>query len=59
MFFVGHTLIFVFGVAWLSFFVGLKQAVLLGFIPFIPGEIIKTTMAAAVTPKLWKTIKAL
>ncbi|MCB0357850.1 MAG: biotin transporter BioY [Bdellovibrionales bacterium] len=57
LFFVGHTIIFTCGVAWLSIFVRIKKAVWLGFVPFIPGEIVKTTMAAILLPKIWKLVR--
>lgn len=41
-----HTAIFLFGVTWLSFFVGAESALALGYLPFIPGEIIKSLIAA-------------
>ncbi len=57
LFFVGHTVIFTFGVLWLSLWVGFDQAVLTGFVPFVPGEIIKTTFAAAATKMAWSASK--
>lgn len=58
LFFLGHTIIFLFGLTWLSKFTGLNQSVfVLGLIPFIPGMIVKTAIASGVTPNLWKFIK--
>jgi biotin transport system substrate-specific component len=52
--FLSSFIILSFGTLWLSVFVGLKQAFLLGFAPFIPGDIIKTVLAATVLPLGWK-----
>lgn len=42
---IGNGIIFLFGAIWLSFFVGCTQAILLGVVPFILGDIIKLLMA--------------
>jgi biotin transport system substrate-specific component len=52
--FLSSLIVLSFGTLWLSMFVGLKQAFLLGFLPFIPGDIIKTVLAATVLPLGWK-----
>ncbi|MDN3504998.1 MAG: biotin transporter BioY [Rhabdochlamydiaceae bacterium] len=39
--FMGSMVNFVFGVAWLSTFIGLKAAFLTGFVPFIIGDAVK------------------
>ncbi len=45
-FLLAHTVIFIFGCTWLSFFVGgLERSVALGFYPFLPGEIVKSVLA--------------
>ena len=50
---IGSVLIFSSGLLVLSFFipVGLKQLLLAGFIPFIPGDLIKMTLAASIASK--------
>ena len=40
------------GAAWLAGFVGLKNAPLMGFIPFVPGDIIKVIVATTFCEKL-------
>lgn len=35
------------GAAWLSLFVGFNNAIMLGVVPFIPGDILKVSSAAA------------
>jgi biotin transport system substrate-specific component len=53
----GLTIVFAFGVLWLAWFarpaVGLDQALRHGLYPFIPADIIKIFVAAAVMPALW------
>lgn len=41
----GSGFIFLFGVSWLSVFVNVKDAIALGFLPFIFGDLVKTTLA--------------
>ncbi|MEG8098739.1 biotin transporter BioY [Candidatus Liberibacter brunswickensis] len=50
---IGNFVIIVFGVAYLSTFVGYKHALVVGAVPFILGSIIKSALAA-VTLKLIK-----
>jgi biotin transport system substrate-specific component len=52
--FLSSLIVLSFGTLWLSMFVGLKQAFLLGFLPFIPGDIVKTVLAASTLPLGWK-----
>jgi biotin transport system substrate-specific component len=42
---VGNGVIFVFGVAWLSHFTGIKAAFLLGVFPFLIGDFLKLVIA--------------
>ena len=50
---LGDMIIFAIGLPWLGHFVGIGKAVPLGLIPFIPGEIVKLLVAAAVLPSAW------
>ena len=53
----GSLAIFALGAAWLSVSVGgLKQAVLLGVLPFVPGDLIKTAIASGLLPATWKLV---
>ena len=57
----GLTVIFAFGVAWLAFAaapapLGLQAAVSGGLIPFLPADVFKLFVAAAVLPGIWKFI---
>jgi biotin transport system substrate-specific component len=58
--FVAHQLIFVFGVAWLSFVLGsFEKGFMFGYVPFIGFDLIKIVAAAATIPSLWKVTKSL
>ena len=57
----GLAIIFAAGVIWLALFarpaaVGFDAALRTGFYPFIPADIFKIVLAAAVMPALWKLI---
>jgi biotin transport system substrate-specific component len=55
---LGNLVIYVFGVAWLSWFVGsIQLAVLNGMLPFIPGDLLKIALAAAVLPGAWALVR--
>ena len=55
----GLMLIFAGGVTWLALFArpaaaGFEQALRTGFLPFIPADIVKLFLAAAILPTIWK-----
>jgi biotin transport system substrate-specific component len=57
----GLAVVFTFGVVWLAWFArpaaaSLDQALRTGLYPFIPADVIKIFIAAAVMPTLWKLI---
>jgi biotin transport system substrate-specific component len=52
----GKAVIFLLGVGWLASLIGLEKAVALGFVPFIPGIILKVALAMAVLPGAWKLV---
>ena len=54
--FIGNLIIYGFGLAWLSRYTGLETVLSVGLIPFIPGDIIKTIIAAGLLPIGWKII---
>ena len=53
---VGEVIIFACGVSWLAHFVGWDKALPLGLYPFIPGDVIKTLLAALTLPAGWKML---
>jgi biotin transport system substrate-specific component len=57
----GLVVIFTGGVLWLAFFarptaVGLSLALQTGLYPFLPADIVKLFVAAAIMPALWRVI---
>lgn len=50
---VGEVAIYTFGLAGLARFVPVDQLVALGLLPFIPGDVVKLGLAAAVLPSAW------
>jgi biotin transport system substrate-specific component len=59
--FAGLAVIFTFGVAWLAWFArpaaaGLEAALRTGLYPFLPADIVKVCIAAAVMPGVWRLV---
>lgn len=50
----GHGLIFVFGFAWLASLIGPQAAFAAGVAPFFAATLVKTLLATAIVPGLWK-----
>lgn len=57
---LGSVVIYAFGVGWLAHFpgVGLQKGLLLGMVPFLPGDAVKALLAAGLLPAGWKLIGA-
>jgi biotin transport system substrate-specific component len=53
----GEVVIYLFGVAWLSIYLGMQQALVAGFLPFIIGDSIKLVAAGLVLPAAWALVK--
>ena len=53
---IGNVIIYVLGLAWLGRFTGFETVFSVGMIPFIPGDIIKTIIAAGLLPLGWKLL---
>ncbi len=53
---LGTGVIFMCGLAWLSRFVPSESLLTFGFTPFVPGAIIKITLAALVLPTVWRFV---
>ena len=51
---LGSAVIFACGLAWLSRFMPASGLIAAGFAPFIPGDIVKTTLAALAFPAIWR-----
>ena len=55
--FLGSLVILASGWAWLSLAVGVEQAFRLGVLPFLPGDVVKIALAAAVLPTGWALLR--
>jgi biotin transport system substrate-specific component len=55
---IGSLIVFAFGVPWLavSVDISLAKAIDLGFVPFIPGGIVKALAASALLPTAWRIV---
>ena len=53
---IGKIAIFVCGLLWLAEWVGLDQVLMMGLYPFLPGMVIKITLATASLPLGWKLV---
>ncbi len=54
---IGSAVIFSFGLIWLAKFVPAGSLLSLGLIPYLPGSIVKITLAAVILPSIWKFVK--
>jgi len=56
---IGSLIVFAIGVPWLavSADISLARAIELGFVPFIPGGIVKAALAAGLLPTAWKLVR--
>ncbi len=54
----GNVLIYLFGLPWLAVVLGtgLEKTLELGLYPFVPGDIFKLYLAAALLPAAWRTV---
>lgn len=53
---IGHAIIFSFGLGWLSAIIGWNNAWIGGAEPFILATLVKTLLATAIMPALWKVL---
>ncbi|MBN1305022.1 MAG: biotin transporter BioY [Anaerolineales bacterium] len=53
-FLVGTVIIYIFGAGWLALNLGFPEAILLGVVPFLAGDMIKIILAGLVLPAAWK-----
>ncbi len=55
---LGNICIYAGGLVWLGCLTGFNKSLLtIGLYPFVPGEVIKITLAAAILPSGWKLLK--
>lgn len=50
---LGNLVIYLFGVGWLSTFMGFTGAIAAGMLPFLIGDAVKIALAAAILPSAW------
>lgn len=54
---IGNLVIYLFGVAWLSHLLPLRDALVQGVLPFLPGDLAKIAMAVAAVPASWTVLR--
>jgi len=54
---IGNIIIYAFGQIWLWNLIGVRTALSLYLLPFIPGDLLKIALAAALLPSAWKLIR--
>ena len=59
LFIAGQMVIYAFGVAWLSTFVGFSTALATGLLPFLAVDAFKALLAAGCLPVAWSMVRAL
>lgn len=53
---LGSSLIYLCGLAWLVTFTGIDKVLLIGFYPFLPGDVVKLLIATLLLPSGWKIL---
>jgi biotin transport system substrate-specific component len=56
---IGNLVIYLFGISWLGWLVGVQQALSLGLVPFVAGELIKIALGTALLPLGWRALARL
>lgn len=54
----GNVVIYLVGLPWLAVFTGANQAIALGLLPFIPGDLLKLALATALLPIGWRLVRS-
>lgn len=54
---IGNVIIYLFGLSWLAHFPLSKPLLWVGLIPFMPGEMLKMTLAAGALPSAWAILQ--
>jgi biotin transport system substrate-specific component len=57
VFLAGEVIIYMFGLPWLSLYVGVQKIFVTGLIPFLPGDAIKLVAAALALPAAWRVVQ--
>jgi len=56
---LGEVVIYAVGLPWLANFVGAERTLALGFLPFLPGDVVKLLLAATMLPSGWRIVRRL
>lgn len=54
---LGSAVIYLFGFTWLASLIGTEKALTFGVMPFLYGDLLKSALAAALFPAVWKMLK--
>ncbi|MGB9890072.1 MAG: biotin transporter BioY [Anaerolineae bacterium] len=54
----GNLVIYLFGLPWLACLVGPERALIMGLWPFIPGDLLKLTLAVLALPSAWALVQS-
>jgi biotin transport system substrate-specific component len=54
---LGNLVIYVSGLLWLGTLVGYGKVFAVGMLPFLPGDVLKLALAAAILPTVWRFIR--
>jgi len=57
VFLAGEVIIYMFGLPWLSLYVGIQKVLVAGLFPFLPGDLLKLAAAALAQPAAWKLVQ--
>jgi len=57
VFLAGEVIIYMFGLPWLSLYIGFQKILVAGLIPFLPGDLIKLVAAALALPAAWRVVQ--
>jgi biotin transport system substrate-specific component len=53
---VADLAIYLFGLPWLGLYVGFGRVLLLGFVPFLAGDLVKILLASSLLPLSWRLV---
>jgi biotin transport system substrate-specific component len=55
---IGNAVIYAMGVSWLTSFIGMEKALMLGMAKFLYGDALKLVIAACLMPVAWRLVKS-
>jgi len=54
---IGNIILYIPGLLWLAKFIGFEKVLIVGFYPFIVGDLLKIFLAGSILPLGWKYFK--